>query len=45
MAGFEIMNPWEMLSNADDLSFVIEKILVKQGRSVEVLWLDSSADE
>lgn len=45
MADFETMSPWEMLSDADDLSFVIERILVKPDRSIEVLWLDGSVNE
>lgn len=45
MADFEIMSPWGMLSDADDLSFVIERILVMPDRSIEVLWLDGSTDE
>lgn len=45
MADFEIMSPWDMLSDADDLAFVIERILVKPDNSIEVLWLDESVDE
>ena len=42
---FETMSAWEMLSDADDLSFVIDRVLVKLHRSLEVLWLDGSVDE
>lgn len=44
MTDLETMSPWEMLSDADDLSFVIERILVNSDRSIEVLWLDGSVD-
>lgn len=44
MTDFETMSPWEMLSDADDLSFVIERILVNPDRSIEVLWLDGCVD-
>ena len=42
---FESMSAWEMLSDADDLSFVIDRVLVKPDRGIEVLWLDGSVDE
>ena len=45
MESFESMSAWEMISDADDLSFVIDRVLVKPDRSIEVLWLDGSADE
>lgn len=44
MDDFESMSAWEMLSDADDLSFVIDRVLVKLDRSIEVLWLDGSVD-
>ncbi|HQM01253.1 MAG TPA: recombinase family protein [Ruminococcus flavefaciens] len=45
MDNFESMSASEMLSDADDLSFVIDRVLVKTDRSIEVLWLDGSVDE
>lgn len=44
MDDFESMSAWKMLSNADDLSFVIDRVLFKPDRSIEVLWLDDSVD-
>lgn len=44
MDDFKSMSPWEMLSDADDLSFVIERILVMPDTNIEVLWLDGSVD-
>ena len=41
---FESMSAWKMLSDADDLSFVIDRVLVKPDRGIEVLWLDGSVD-
>ena len=38
------MSPLEMLSDADDLSFVIQRIMVKPDRQLEVKWLDGSMD-
>ena len=38
------MSAWKMLSDADDLSFVIDRVLVKPDRGIEVLWLDGSVD-
>lgn len=40
MADFENMSSWEMLCDTDDLTFVIEKILVKSDRGIKVMWLD-----
>lgn len=44
MDDFESMSAWKMLSDADDLLFVIDRVLVKPDRSIEVLWLDGSVD-
>lgn len=41
---FESMSAWKMLSDADDLSFVINRVLVKPDRSIDVIWLDGSVD-
>lgn len=41
---FESMSAWKMLSDADDLSFVIDRVLVKPDRGIEVLWMDGSVD-
>ena len=45
MENFESMSAWEMFSDADDLSFVIDRVLVKPDRSIDVMWLDGSVDE
>ena len=44
MADFETMSPWAMLCDIDDLSLVIEKIVVHSNRTLEVQWLDGSSD-
>ena len=44
LTDFETMSPLEMLSDADDLSFVIQRIMVKPDRQLEVKWLDGSMD-
>ena len=44
MKNFESLSAWEMFSDADDLSFVIDRVLVKPDRGIEVLWLDGSVD-
>lgn len=33
-----------MLFDADDLSFVIDRVLIKLDRSIDVMWLDGSVD-
>ena len=45
MENFESMSAWEIISDAYDLSFVIDRILVKPDRNIEVLWMDGSVDE
>lgn len=45
IADFENMRTWQMLSDAEDLSFVIDKILVKPDECIKVLWLDGSVNE
>ena len=44
MDDFESMRAWKMLADADGLSFVIDRVLFKPDRSIEVLWLDDSVD-
>ncbi len=39
------MSAWEMLSDADDLSFVIDRVLVEPDVSIEGMWLDGSMDK